>query len=132
MNSPNDADRAPVHAVVTTHEGNVMGYDLGARPSKAHRPVSAYQDEYAVWMIDDGERHWVIEMTKEEALHSHGVESLGYASVKEYKSDMGPVCIKKLWPHEEVSVTYDDGKVVERKAWEWSVDHRGVLCSTCW
>jgi len=135
MTKTNDADRAPVHAVVTTHEANGMGqYDDDPRPSKVsrHRPVSAYQDDYQVFRIEDGESHWVIEMTKEEALASHGVESLGYATVKEYKADMGPVRVKKLWPHEKIKVTYDDGRVVERKAWQWAIDHRGVLCSTCW
>jgi hypothetical protein len=104
------------------------------RPSKVvrNRPVSAYQDGYSVYRISDGEIHWAVEMTKSEALESHAVKSLGYGSVKEYVDDMGSVRVNELFPHEKIKVIYDNGRVVERKAWEWAIDHRGVFCSTCW
>lgn len=79
--------------IVTTHAGNRIGYHDEQRPSKVvrHRPVSAYQDAFEVFRIDDGERHWVVAESKRDAVKQHGVDSLDYKTVEEYRRDMGPI-----------------------------------------
>lgn len=99
-----------------------------------------YFDDYRVWVIEDGERHWCVEMLPEEALKSHGVDSLGYETVDEYLDDMGPVTCETVWWSKQITVTFEcdrEGKSVgvvkhTRMARDWAVDYRGVFCSTTW
>jgi len=94
--------------------------------------LPGYADDYHVFVIDDGERHWCVEMLADEALKSHGVDSLGYATVDEYMDDMGPVKCEPAYWSDEITVKNDDGTSVTRKARDWAIDHRGVFCSTVW
>ena len=93
---------------------------------------SGYADDYRVFVIDDGERHWCVERLADEAMKAHGVDSLGYKSVEEYEDDMGPVNCEPVYWSDKITVKYDEGIEVTRTARDWAKEHRGVFCSTSW
>jgi len=109
------------------------------RPSLCPDYVGYFGD-YCVFKIEDGETHWCVEMLADEALKSHGVDSLGYESVEAYLDDMGPVKCEAVHWSEEITVNFEverdgvyEGDVKHtKKARDWAVDYRGVFCSTVW
>ena len=91
-----------------------------------------YVDDYRVFLIEDGEKHWCVAMLADEALESHGIGSLGYKTVDEYNDEIGSVKCEPVYWSDEITVRYDDSRKVTMKARDWAIEQRGVFCSTAW
>lgn len=88
-----------------------------------------YAEDMRVFKVDDGETHWVVAKTAEEAIEAVTIE-FGFGSVAQYRSDMNPSC-EPVFHADLITVgSGDDEESASKEAREWAIEKRGVFAST--
>jgi len=84
-----------------------------------------------VFVIDDGEYHWIIERNEDKAI-KFLAEACGF-TVEEYLEDYEGITIEVLDNDYELELTREeDGLVAKKTVKEWIKEHgEGYLGSTC-
>jgi len=100
-----------------------------------------------VWVVDDGEKHWVVAETPEQAI-TMVASYTGYESLKEYKDELGEPKVEWADLLKPIIINHDydipsrfrddypkEAKIkltVEIMPIEAARSMTGVICSTCW
>lgn len=88
-----------------------------------------YKCNLRVFLIDDGEKHWIIAGSLDSALVDH-VFNIGYHDITRYLEDMGPIDLRIVPASQDIAVSYE-GETVTKTASGWASGHvPGPLCST--
>lgn len=125
---------------VTCPECNGEGHQPTGRPCEVCDGMTyvkggtlSYRGPSKVFLIDDGECHWIAALSEDDAYQYHAVECAGYQSIDEFKAEMNPE-IKLIHPARTIGVKDmdDEEKPTEYlSACEWAErTERGCFAST--
>lgn len=92
-------------------------------------------NKLSLWLIDDGERHWISAQTKEEAFRYYCeplCDSSGNIDEAWLPCDKEEICVEKVADITPVPVRMiDEGNhTVTKSAAEWAADGEGLVAST--
>lgn len=91
---------------------------------------TGYRDNRRVFKLHDGETHWIVAETAEQALRKQAIDSCGYKSIEDYIDDIGGIDLEVVFWSFKIRVSDDVGDSVEKQAWEWALSEKGMFCST--
>ena len=91
---------------------------------------TGHRDDRRVFKLEDGETHWIVAETADEALRIQAIDSCGYESVEEYIEDIGGVELEVCFWSFRITLVDDAGDTHKKQAWEWALSEKGIFCST--
>lgn len=77
--------------------------------------ITGYFDDRKVWSLDDGEQHWIVATSEDEAVRFY-YTTLGYKSREEYIRDMGDIECKEVDPLDDLTIEDRDNDTKSTKA----------------